>query len=110
AGGATSVPAEEDAPKYENPFAAMSSLPDPAMIAKLANEFFAALPHSHVPLGTATTSLPTEIESIGDPGAAPAGVPLNPSPNVPDAAIASPMTAPPSFPSVNDMFSFPDVP
>ena len=34
----------QDAQKYQNLSAAFASLPDPAEIARLANEFFAALP------------------------------------------------------------------
>jgi cysteine desulfurase / selenocysteine lyase len=106
AGVPTSVPADEGAQKYENPFAATASLPDPAVIARLVNEFFAALPRSPVPQGsTATTSPPTEIDSGAVPPPAP-----SPSPNVLDAERASPTTAPPSFPPVNEMFAFPGVP
>ena len=101
---AGSVPADEGAQKYDNPFAATASLPDPDVIARLANEFFAALPRSPVPLDdTARTSNPTEINSV--PLAAP-----NPLPNNPDAGRASPTIAPPSFPPVNEMFAFPGVP
>jgi cysteine desulfurase / selenocysteine lyase len=102
-----SVPADEATQKYENPFAATASLPDLTVIARLANEFFAALPRGPAPPGSiATTSSPTEIES--DVAAAP--VAPNLSPNVFDAERASPTTAPPSFPPVNEMFAFPGVP
>jgi len=107
AGVPTSVPADEGAQQYENPFAATASLPDPAVIARLANEFFAALPQSPVRQGSiATTSPPTEIDS----GAVPPPVAPSPSPNVLDAERGSPTTATPSFLPVNEMFAFPGVP
>jgi cysteine desulfurase / selenocysteine lyase len=111
AGVPTSAPVDEGVQKYENPFAAMASLPDPAVIARLVNEFFAALPRSPLPPdSTATTSPPTEIDAGSVPGAVPPPVAPSPSPDVLDAERASPMTAPPSFPSVNEMFAFPGVP
>jgi cysteine desulfurase / selenocysteine lyase len=94
----TSVPANDGAQKDENWFAGMTSLPDPAVIARLANEFFAALPQGPVPQGGgATPSLAT------DAGATPSVVPSS-------ADAAAPPAAPPSFPPVNEMFSFPGVP
>jgi cysteine desulfurase/selenocysteine lyase len=110
AGVSRSVPAEEGAQKYENPFAA--SLPDPAVMARLANEFFAALPRSPVPQGnTVITSPSTEIASELIPGAVPQPAAPSMSPSgVLDAEGASPTTAPPSFPLVNEMFAFPSVP
>jgi cysteine desulfurase / selenocysteine lyase len=109
AGVPTSVPADQGAQEYENPFAA--SLPDPAVIARLANEFFAALPRSRVLQGvTETTSPSTEIAPGVVPGAVPPATAPTPSPNILNAERASPTTAPPSFPPVNEMFAFPGVP
>jgi cysteine desulfurase/selenocysteine lyase len=111
---------------------AMASLPDPAVIARLANEFFAALPANVAPPGVGA-SVPARAASGNHPAVSPA-VP-SPSTNVlsetpgltpelPEAAPSlavpgagsyfldrtSPLNATPSFPSLNDAFSFPGVP
>src|SRR5450631_2827441 len=109
--------------------AAMFALPDPAVIARLANEFFAALPvnvpapdnvGASVPARATTGALPA-ASSL--PTSSPAGVtPLTPAlPNVPSSPAApgsmayvfdrtSPLNASPSLPSLNEAFAFPAVP
>jgi cysteine desulfurase / selenocysteine lyase len=114
-------------PSREGLSAAMVSLPDPAVIARLANEFFAALPanaaspnvDAGVPAGAAgglpvASSLPANLPSEG----------LSLAPKVPDAVPAfaapgsagyffdrtSPLNTAPSLPTANDAFSFPHVP
>src|ERR1700678_3241471 len=76
----------------ENPFAPMGSLTDPAVIARLANEFFAALPTSRVPL-----------DAFAPPGPDTA---VDSDTAVLDAKNASPIDAA-SFPPPNEMFAFP---
>jgi cysteine desulfurase / selenocysteine lyase len=106
----------------------MVSLPDPALIARLANEFFAALPGSNsadnagasAPARATAGSLPTAAVSPPLTEANPqASVPQFPdipqSPAVPGSTAyfldrTSPLNATPSFPSLNDAFSFPGVP
>ena len=118
------VPAQDSGATADSLSAAMSSFPDPAVIARLANEFFAALPAHAAPdnVGAsvparATTGLPAVSSEI------PADAPSR-APGLPDAAPslatpgtagyfldrASPLNATPSFPSLNDAFSFPGVP
>jgi cysteine desulfurase/selenocysteine lyase len=108
---------------------AMASLPDAAVIARLANEFFAALPGHGVTAGA--TSVPTP------PAPPPAGIVFPPIPASPAVGeqvapqaldfvlppslpgspayffapekAASP-TAAPTYPSATELFSFPSVP
>ena len=112
--------------------AAMASLPDPAVIARLANEFFAALPANAAPddLGASAParataggfpSIPSQVPSLQT------DVPADATPFAPQILAAapplavpgsvgylldktSPLNATPSFPSLNDAFSFPGVP
>src|SRR5271170_1838840 len=105
--GVASVPVDEGARAYENPFADITSLPDPVVIARLANEFFAALPRSPEPQGgSAATASPAKMDSV----AVSALAPPTPLPDAPDSQRTSPTTVPPSFPPVNEMFAFPGVP
>jgi cysteine desulfurase / selenocysteine lyase len=108
----------------------MASLPDPAVIARLANEFFAALP-ANAPPERVGASVPTRGAASSLPGvpSPPADVPADaqwlatrladpvPSPAVPgsggyfvDGKNTSPLNAAPAFPSLNEAFSFPGVP
>ena len=81
----------QDAQKYQNLSAAFASLPDPAEIARLANEFFAALPAQ----SPSAFSPPGEVE----PGAIPASAPpLGAVPDLPREVLSFP--AVPSVPSV----------
>ena len=48
---------EEGTQKYQGVSALMSTVPDPTVIAKLANEFFAALPGAAVPPNVLPSSL-----------------------------------------------------
>jgi cysteine desulfurase/selenocysteine lyase len=107
----------------------MFALPDPVVIARLANEFFAALP------GSATTpdNVGTSVPARATAGAVPAvpwlaqpfpggATALDPAiPNVPTSPAApgslayfldhtSPLNASPALPSLNEAFSFPGVP
>jgi len=109
AAGSTSVPADEGVQKYENPFAATIP-PDPALIARLANEFFAALPRSpESPESTAAISPPTEIDLGAGSNRVPPAAPSL-SPHLPDANQALPATVPPLVPSVNEVYAFPGAP
>ena len=105
------------------------ALPDPAVIARLANEFFAALPTTEnvgasAPARASDASLPVTASPIPS---LPAGVPASPqafaqpfseipqSPAVPGSSgyifdRMSPLNATPTLPSLNDAFSFPGVP
>src|SRR5216684_6610496 len=106
--------------------AAVAHLPDPAVIARLANEFFAALPanaapanvDASVPAGAGASRLPpvpsppTDVQALAPRLPDPA-----PSLAVPgsvgyflDGNNTSPLNAAPSFPSLNDAFAFPSVP
>jgi cysteine desulfurase / selenocysteine lyase len=80
----TSSPAQEKGVRRlsASPFAA--ALPDPAVLARLANEFFAALPGAGLPAAS-----PNEVD-----------------PSVPSASV--PRTSVPDYP--REMFSFPDLP
>src|SRR5580704_17938789 len=81
----------QDAQKYQDLSAAFASLPDPAEIARLANEFFAALPAQ----SPSAFSPPGEAE----PGAIPASAPpLGAVPDLPREVLSFP--AVPSVPSV----------
>jgi cysteine desulfurase/selenocysteine lyase len=98
---ATEVPAPEtNAPP--NPFTGLASLPRPEVIARLANEFFAALPGSAA-LPSSAAGAP-EIESVT----------LKPEAGslayFSDGERATPFGAIPSFPSIREAFSFPNVP
>jgi cysteine desulfurase / selenocysteine lyase len=86
---ASSPAQEESRQKHEGVSALMAALPDPAVIAKLANEFFAALPGAASP--DAAGSLPA-LNDVDLRGISTAG----PPPTVPD------------YP--REMFSFPAVP
>jgi cysteine desulfurase / selenocysteine lyase len=104
---------------------AMFAPPDTAVIARLANEFFAALP------GSATAPALPSMPSIAPPGGA--GLPAIPvaqpdatafAPKIPDIPSSpampgsgaylfdrtSPLNASPSLPSLNEAFAFPGVP
>jgi cysteine desulfurase / selenocysteine lyase len=86
---------EEGTQKYQGVSAPMSALPDPTMIAKLANEFFAALPGAAVP-PNAPSSSPNQAGAV--PAAPGAVVPDYPretfsSPAAPNAA-QPPSTSP----------------
>jgi cysteine desulfurase / selenocysteine lyase len=62
---------EEGTQKYQGVSALMSAVPDPAVIAKLANEFFAALPGAPVPPNAPSSLSPPQAEAIpAAPGAA----------------------------------------
>jgi cysteine desulfurase / selenocysteine lyase len=127
--GTSDRSAERAAPADDHGSAPVFALPDPAVISRLANEFFAALPASAASpenVGAsaparATTDAVTIVPSL--PSSAQAGViALDPAmPNVPGSAAApgsaayffdhtSPLNASPSFPSLNEAFSFPSVP
>jgi len=75
---------EEGTQRYQGVSALMSALPDPAVIAKLANEFFTALPGAAVP---------------------PNAPPLSPTPHQAGAIPAAPGAVVPDYP--RGMFSFP---
>jgi cysteine desulfurase/selenocysteine lyase len=63
---------EEGTQRYEGMSAAMAALADPAVIAKLANEFFAALPGAAAPRDAGVSSAsPKEVDLRAIPGAAP---------------------------------------
>jgi cysteine desulfurase / selenocysteine lyase len=109
--------------------AAIFPLPDPAVIARLANQFFAALPGNapapdnvgaSVPAPATTGALPA-ASSL--PPSSLAGItPLTPAiPTAPSSPAApgsmaylfdrtSPLNAYPSLPSLNEAFSFPAAP
>jgi len=104
---------------------AMFALPDPAVIARLANEFFAALPGSATTPDKVGASAPARATTGAVPAApslaqsSPGGVIVDPAiPNIPTApgSLAyfldrtSPLNASPSLPSLNEAFSFPGVP
>ena len=100
--------------------APMFALPDPAVIARLANEFFAALPGNATTPDTVGASVPARATTGAVPAApslaesSPGGViALDPAiPNIPTAPAApgslayfldraSPLNASPSLPSLN---------
>ncbi len=120
-------------PLNEKVAAAMASLPDVAVIARLANELFAALPGAAVPQAGAEAE-PGIAPPMADAAGLTSGVPnvmppadipglsqpasSQPDPALPGAAafyfldaekVASRSTAP-VFPPVMDVFSFPGVP
>ncbi|MGB8014198.1 MAG: family 2A encapsulin nanocompartment cargo protein cysteine desulfurase [Terriglobales bacterium] len=84
----TTAVTQEDTQKYPGVSALMSAVPDPAVIAKLANEFFAALPAATLPSQGAIPAAPQAVpdfprEVFSSPAVpnppAVAGVPLPPS-------------------------------
>ena len=87
---------EEGTQRYQGVSALMSAVPDPAVIAKLANEFFAALPGAVVPAQAAG------ILSSSETGGMPAVPPATPdfprevfsSPAAPTAGIVSGISQP----------------
>jgi cysteine desulfurase/selenocysteine lyase len=89
---------EEGTQKYQGISALMSAVPDPAVIAKLANEFFAALPRAAAPASLALSPSPNAAGTI------PATPPVAPdypremfsSPGVPNAAVQQPPSAAPT--------------
>ena len=98
---------------------------DVAAIARLANEYFAALPANAslpaaalpatLPAGTDTLALPAAPERAaasvpGNPGAVPVqGAPGSPA-YIRNAAEPALLNLPPSFPEASGLFSFPGVP
>ena len=107
--------------------AAMFALPDPSVIARLANEFFAALPASAATPENVGASAPARVTSGSAPMvpsfAPPSGVAaLTPTiPSVPESPAApgslayfldrtSPLNASPTLPSLNEAFAFQAVP
>jgi cysteine desulfurase/selenocysteine lyase len=117
--GSVSVPAGESAKKIENPPGAI----DPALIARLANEFFSALPGSAgspslpvqpavplsgMPAPPATAGVPAEASVPATASFSPAAVPGSPLYFL-EHADGSVPTAP-IFPSATEFFSFPSVP
>jgi cysteine desulfurase / selenocysteine lyase len=108
--------------------AAIFALPDPVVIARLANEFFAALPGNSVTPDNVGASIPARATAGSVPefssfATAPACVTaLTPTiPNVPESPAApgslaytfdrtSPLNAAPSLPSLNEAFAFLAVP
>jgi cysteine desulfurase/selenocysteine lyase len=81
----------QDAQKYQDLSAAFASLPDPAEIARLANEFFAALPAQ----SPSAFSPPGEVDLGAIPASAP---PPGEVPDLPREVLSFP--AVPSVPSV----------
>ena len=102
---------------------ALAALPDLEVIAKLANEFFAALPGqapnlaAPTPGGVDASAVPAPGGIVPDvPGAASTGT-GGFSPTPPPAPLsllereqAGSLTAPPTYPSATELFSFPGVP
>ncbi len=117
-------------PLAQNLAPTMFALPDPAVIARLANEFFAALP-GNAPENVGA-SVPARAPAGGAPtlpqfAPVPADVQANPQAlaqqlrDVPQSPAApgslayfldrtSPLNVAPSFPSLNEAFAFPGVP
>jgi cysteine desulfurase / selenocysteine lyase len=105
--------------------ATMFALPDPSVIARLANEFFAALPANAVVPENVGASAPVRattdaIPSVSSFAPSPASV-AAPTPSVPESPAApgslayffdrtSPLNATPTFPSLNEAFAFQAVP
>jgi cysteine desulfurase / selenocysteine lyase len=108
--------------------AAMFALPDPSVIARLANEYFAALPaNASVPedVGASTLARGTtgSVPAVSSFSPVPADMTaITPTiPNVPKSPAApgslsyfldrtSPLNATPTFPSLNEAFAFQSVP
>ncbi|HTA23699.1 MAG TPA: family 2A encapsulin nanocompartment cargo protein cysteine desulfurase [Terriglobales bacterium] len=96
-----------DANAPPNPFTGLASLPNPDVIARLANEFFVALPGSG--------ALPSSVAGAPSPDTGPVTETVIAAPKSAagpyfDGARATPFGAIPSFPSIRDAFSFPNVP
>jgi cysteine desulfurase / selenocysteine lyase len=106
----------------------MASLPDPAVIARLANEFFAALPGNPAPQATAAAAAPP-VAPVAESSVAASGAPLagtevltpqTPNPSTPPVAISSlyfldaekvsPWSSPLAFPGAGQFLSFPESP
>jgi cysteine desulfurase / selenocysteine lyase len=108
----------------------VASLPDLAVIARLANEFFAALPEQASSPGTSPAGTPAPasigVDTHGFPfpsGVAP-NVPGGPSPaavnfspevpgspsHIVEREKAGSLSTPPTYPSATELFSFPGVP
>jgi cysteine desulfurase / selenocysteine lyase len=103
---ATEAPAP-DANAPPNPFTGLASLPNPDVISRLANEFFAALPGSGaLPSGASGASLP----DTGPTTQTVVAVPKSVAGPYFDGEGGTPFGAIPSFPSIRDAFSFPNVP
>ena len=116
------------APADDRGSATMFALPDSSVIARLANEFFAALPSNAAVPENVGASAPARATTGPGPMVpssppAPAGVTaLTPTiPNVPESPAApgslayfldrtSPLNATPTFPSLNEAFVFQAVP
>ena len=101
------------------------ALPDPAVITRLANEFFAALPAAENPgVSAAALARPGGVPAVpaltadlpaSQPALAQPFSEIPQSPAVPGSTgyifdRISPLNATPSFPSLNDAFLFPGVP
>ena len=103
------------------------ALPDPAVIARLANEFFAALPGAENVGASAPARATAGALPVASSPSPPTEVPVNPlafaqqfpdtpvSPAVPGSTgyffdRASPLNTSPSLPSLNEAFAFPGVP
>ena len=104
---ATDVPAP-DANAPPNPFTGPAALPHPDAIARLANEFFAALPGN--------AALPSSVAGAPSPvGAAPEVESVTLKPEAGSSAYfdgerAAPFGGGPALPSMRDAFSFPKLP
>lgn len=94
---------EGGAQKHQDLHSLMSAVPDPAVIAKLANEFFAALPGTLLP---ANSALP--LPSASEPGAMRAMASPAVSSSLPDSLPKSVPNSLPDYP--REVFSFPSVP
>ena len=116
-----------NAPADDRGSATMFALPDPGVIARLANEFFAALPSNAAVPENVSANAPvratTDPAQVSSSATAPAGVrALTPTiPDVPEYPAApgslayfldrtSPLNATPTFPSLNEAFAFQAVP
>jgi cysteine desulfurase/selenocysteine lyase len=100
---------------------APATVPDAAVIARLANEFFAALPPN---AALSTVGLPAAADSVALPATPefaaalapenPRAVPVYGAPGSPayirHAAELAPLNVAPSFPEASGLFSFPSVP
>jgi cysteine desulfurase/selenocysteine lyase len=101
--------AQEDARKYDGVSGAMAAVPDPAVIARLANDFFAALPGAGMPADSAVRDAPMPFESMPF-----ASTPVEPTPAIDLRAVpgtlpgAVPLTAASDHP--REMFSIPALP
>lgn len=88
---------EEGAQKYDGLSAPLAAIPDPAVIAKLANEFFAALPGKPAPSDAVSSATPNQVDWGAIPGTgAPAAVPDYPRETFSLPAMPSPRLVPES--------------